>query len=168
MLDNGLVGSLPEEAGAQRAAEILAPIARAAAERGCKLGLYNHGGWFGEPDHQIQIIETLRDRGVENVGMVYNFHHGHEHVKDFADRARRMAPYLLTVNVNGMRIDGPKILSFGHGIEEAKMIDALLDAGYAGPIGILGHREDRDAEECLQESLQGLEQLTASETGETN
>ena len=82
---------------------------------------------------------------------------------DFAARAHRMAPYLLTVNVIGMRAGGPKILSFGDGDEEAAMVNALIAAGYTGPIGILGHREERDAEECLRESLDGIEQLAAPE-----
>ncbi len=163
MLNNALVDSLPEDTRPQRAAEILAPVARAAAERGCKLGLYNHGGWFGEPDHQIAIIEALRDSNVDNVGIVYNFHHGHEHMADFAARARRMAPYLLTVNVNGMRAVGPKILSLGEGDNEAAMVYALIDAGYSGPIGILGHREERDAEECLRENLDWIERLATPE-----
>ncbi len=44
MLNNALVDSLPAEVRPQRAAEILGPAAQAAAERGCKIGLYNHGG----------------------------------------------------------------------------------------------------------------------------
>lgn len=159
MLNNALVDSLPEEERAQRAAEILAPAAKAAAERGCKLGLYNHGGWFGEPDHQIAIIEALHKMNVDNVGIVYNFHHGHEHIADFAALTHRMEPYLLTVNVNGMRVGGPKILSLGDGDQEMDMLNTLVDAGYMGPIGILGHRENRDAEECLQESLNWIERL---------
>ena len=161
MLNNALVDSLPAEARPQRAAEILEPVARAAADLGCKLGLYNHGGWFGEPDNQVAIIKALRDKKVDNVGVVYNFHHGHEHMADFAPLARRMAPYLLTVNVNGMRAGGPKILSLGQGDEEAAMIHALVAAGYRGPLGILGHREEQDAEECLRESLDGLVRLAA-------
>ncbi|MBA4106988.1 MAG: hypothetical protein C0485_14665 [Pirellula sp.] len=160
MLNDALVTSLPEEERAVRAAEILAPAARAAAEQGCKIGLYNHGGWFGEPDRQIAIISALKALGVDNVGIVYNFHHGHEHMADFPALAKRMAPYLMTVNVNGMRAGGPKILSFGEGDDggaaERRMLEALTAAGYSGPIGILGHREERDVEECLREGLDGM------------
>lgn len=160
MLNDALVTSLPEEERAVRAAEILAPAARAAAEQGCKLGLYNHGGWFGEPDHQIAIIAAMKALGVDNVGIVYNFHHGHEHMADFPALANRMAPYLLTVNVNGMRAGGPKIVSFGDGDDggaaERRMLESLAAAGYSGPIGILGHREERDVEECLREALDGI------------
>jgi len=160
MLNDALITPLPEAERAARAAEILAPAARAAAEQGCKIGLYNHGGWFGEPDHQIAIIAALKALEVDNVGIVYNFHHGHEHMAGFAALAQRMAPYLMTVNVNGMRAGGPKIVSFGEGDDggaaERRMVEALAAAGYSGPIGILGHREERDVEECLQEGIEGV------------
>jgi hypothetical protein len=160
MLNEALVASFPKEAKATRAAEILLLAARAADQRGCRIGLYNHGGWFGEPDHQIAIIESMQKSGSKNVGIVYNFHHGHEHVARFPALAKRMAPHLMTVNVNGMRAGGPKIVSFGDGDEngnaERQMLTALVAAGYCGPIGILGHREDRDVEECLREGLEGI------------
>jgi hypothetical protein len=62
----------------------LKPLADAAKEIGCTVALYNHGGWFGEPENQIAIIEKLKGQGVTNVGMVYNLHHGHEHLDRFA------------------------------------------------------------------------------------
>jgi sugar phosphate isomerase/epimerase len=160
MLGDALISSLPMEARTDKAAEILASAARAAAERGCDIGLYNHGGWFGEPENQIAIIEAMRKQGIDNVGIVYNFHHGHEHVKKFPELAKQMAPYLISVNINGMRAGGPKIVSFGEGDEngraERNMLKSLVAAGYSGPIGILGHREERDVEECLREGLQGI------------
>jgi hypothetical protein len=160
MLNNALLDALPAETKASRAAEILAPAARTADEQGCRIGLYNHGGWFGEPDHQVAIIEALKKSGITNVGIVYNFHHGHEHMANFPALAKRMAPYLMTVNVNGMRAAGPKIVSFGQGDgdgnAERQMVNAMVEAGYSGPIGILGHREERDVEECLREGLEGI------------
>src|SRR5215204_5994437 len=42
------------------------PIAVAAARLGCKVGLYNHGNWFGEPENQISIIEHLKADGILN------------------------------------------------------------------------------------------------------
>jgi sugar phosphate isomerase/epimerase len=159
MLDNALVDALPEDERPARAADILAPVARAAAERGCRIGFYNHGGWWGEPDNQIQVLKILQARNIENVGLVYNFHHGHAHVAGFAQLARRMRPYLTTVNINGMRDGGPHILQVGQGNHEAVMLRDLLAAGYRGPIGILHHRDGYDAEQGLSENLLGIEQL---------
>src|SRR5688572_9264002 len=45
--------------------KIIRPIAEAAAKIGCSVGLYNHGGWFGEPENQLAIIERLK---LANVG----------------------------------------------------------------------------------------------------
>jgi hypothetical protein len=167
MLNNALVDSLPPKKRAARAAAILAPAARAADELDCMIGLYNHGGWFGEPENQIAIIEAMQRAGIKNVGIVYNFHHGHEHVPRFAALAKQMTPHLLTVNVNGMRAGGPKIVSFGQGDDNGKpeleMLKAIAAAGYAGPIGILGHREDRDVEECLREGLDGIDRTSKTQ-----
>ena len=70
-----------------------------------------------------------------------------------------MQPYLLTVNINGMREDGPQILQVGRGTHEAAMLRELIAAGYGGPIGILHHRDGVDAEQGLKENLLGIEQL---------
>ena len=40
--------------------------------------------------------------------------------------------------------------------ERQQVLEALAAAGYSGPIGILGHREERDVEECLQEGIEGV------------
>ena len=41
----------------------LRPLAEEAGKIGCSLALYNHGGWFGEPENQIAIIERLKGTG---------------------------------------------------------------------------------------------------------
>jgi sugar phosphate isomerase/epimerase len=162
MLNNALVESLAEDERAPRAAKILEPVARAAAERNCRIGFYNHGGWWGEPENQIRVLEILKSLELENVGLVYSFHHAHSHVPDFAQLARRMQPYLLTVNINGMRDGGPQILQIGRGEHEASMLRELVAAGYRGPIGILHHRDGVDAETGLSENLLGIKRLLES------
>jgi sugar phosphate isomerase/epimerase len=162
MMNNQLVVNLPEGKRAQRAAEILAPVARAAAQRNCRIGFYNHGGWWGEPENQIRVLNALRSMGLENVGLVYNFHHGHAHVANFSEIARRMQPYLLTVNINGMRDGDSQILPVGEGSHERAMLRDLIAAGYSGPIGILHHRDGVDAEIGLKENLHGIEQLLST------
>lgn len=89
------------------------PIAAAAAAIGCQVGLYNHGGWFGEPENQLAIIEKL---ALPNVGIVYNLHHGHPHLHRFAQLLQQMKPYLLALNLNGMDTMGDpreKNIAFG-------------------------------------------------------
>jgi hypothetical protein len=53
----------------------------------------------------------------------------------------------------------PKILPVGSGQHEQAMMEAIQRSGYAGPIGILGHREDMDAEISLKQNLDGMKQV---------
>jgi sugar phosphate isomerase/epimerase len=155
----------PEEQQARVQAEVarIRPIAQAAQPLGCKVALYNHGGWFGEPANQIAIIDALARDGIKNVGLVYNLHHGHDHLDRFPELLQLMKPHLLALNLNGMVRNGDKqgkkILVLGQGDEDARLLKAIRQSGWHGPIGILNHT-DEDAELRLQANLQGLEKLT--------
>jgi sugar phosphate isomerase/epimerase len=141
------------------AAKVLRPIAEEAGKFGCSVALYNHGGWFGEPENQIAVIEAL---ALKNVGIVYNQHHGHDHLDRFPDLLKKMKPHLLALNLNGMTKDGEKIgkkiLPLGAGEADYQLLKVIAESGYAGPIGILGHTND-DAEERLRDNLDGLDWL---------
>jgi hypothetical protein len=161
-------GSATKDATEQRArveseAQRVRPIAEAARRLGCKVGLYNHGNWFGEPENEIEIIERLKREGITNVGIVYNFHHGHDHIERFPGLFRRMQPYLLCVNLNGMVKDGErqgrKILHLGEGDQELGMLRVIRDSGWFGPAGIIDHRPETDSEETLRNNLRGYESL---------
>jgi sugar phosphate isomerase/epimerase len=146
----------------KNAAATLAPIADAAAEIGCSVGLYNHGGWFGEPLNQLAILKAL---SKTNVGLVYNFHHGHGHIANFPALFDAIQPHLYALNINGMMLNGDaqgkKILTVGQGDQEEAMLRHVLQSGWRGPIGILCHRTDIDAEVALRENLAGLQSLRA-------
>ena len=120
------------------------------------IGLYNHGDWFGEPENQIKILKQLNS---EFFGLIYNFHHGHHQMDSFSSLVKKMKPYLWTVNINGMKKDGPQILSVGSGDRELEMLKTLEQTGFHGTIGILGHIEDDDVEKVLQRNLAGLDKL---------
>lgn len=152
-------GSQEEKVAA--AAKQLRPMAEKTRQIGCKLALYNHGGWGGEPRNMVAVVERLRAEGQnDHVGIVYNLHHGHDHIADFAEVLAVMKPYLLCFNLNGMN-DGakPKILPVGSGQHDRKMIEAIKSSGYAGPIGILCHLSDMDAEVALKQNLDGLKKV---------
>ncbi len=166
-MNGGDIHCTPEEHAARVAehAAVIRPIAEAAAKQGCSVGLYNHGGWFGEPRNQIEIIEVLRKEGLTNLGIVYNQHHGHGHVDEFDTLLHDLMPYLFAINLNGMDSDGEttgqKILPLGSGALDGKLLGIIRDSGYDGPIGILNHT-DRDAETVLLENLAGLERVVAT------
>ncbi len=164
LLDFGLdkVQGAEQERRVETAAAKLAPLADEAGKIGCSLALYNHGGWFGEPENQIAILERLKAHGVGNVGMVYNLHHGHDHLDRFPALLARAMPYLMALNINGMDPGGDrhgrKILPLGQGSLDLELLRVIAASGYRGPIGILGHTMD-DAEERLKDNLDGLDWL---------
>ncbi len=141
------------------AAAQIGPVAREALKRGHKVALYNHGGWGGEPENQIAVLGEVN---LPNVGIVYNLHHGHDHLDRFPDLLKLMKPHLLALNLNGMVKGGDKagmkILPLGQGDLDLTLLKAIAASGYAGPIGILGHTDD-DAEERLKDNLDGLDWL---------
>ncbi len=157
--------TMGEPAGANHAekvaaaAKVIRPIAEEAQKLGCSVALYNHGGWFGDPDNQLAVLELLK---LKNVGIVYNQHHGHEHLDRFPKLLNKMMPHLLAVNLNGMSQNGDKIgkkiLPLGQGELDLELLKAVKASGYKGPIGILGHTQD-DAEERLRDNLDGLDWL---------
>ena len=154
----------PEEQRARVEAEAkrIRAIAEAAAPIGCTVALYNHGSWFGEPENQIEIIQMLKKQGVTNIGIVYNQHHGHDHLDRFAALLQQMKPHLLVLNLNGMTRDGDKvgkkILPLGQGDLDLALLKAIHNSGWRGPIGILNHT-DEDADARLHDNLDGLDWL---------
>jgi sugar phosphate isomerase/epimerase len=160
-----------EEQTARIAAEAarLRPIAEAAAEIGATVALYNHGAWFGEPENQLALIAHLRAAGITNVGLVYNLHHGHDHIARFPALLALMKPHLLALNLNGTVPDGDKrgqkIVPLAQGELDAALLTAIRDSGWRGPIGILNHT-DEDAEGRLRDNLAGLDWLRQKISGQ--
>ncbi len=78
-----------------------------------------------------------------------------------------MKPYLLCLSLNGMAekdtlIKGSlenKIFPFGSGIYEKAMIQAVIDSGYDGPIGIIGPLPTQDAEKSLRDNIARLDSI---------
>lgn len=158
------VGSPPggtQQEKVQAAGKRLLPLVAQTRKLGCQLALYNHGGWGGEPQNLAAVARWLRDNAkADHVGIVYNLHHGHGHINDFPEVLALMKPYLLCLNLNGMNDNAsPKILPIGSGQHERAMMEAIRRSGYSGPIGILDHRGDTDAEESLRQNLEGMKKV---------
>jgi sugar phosphate isomerase/epimerase len=149
-------GGLSEADAVSKGVEMVDYLAERSAEIGCSVALYNHGDWFGDPENQVKIIQGIPDRAV---GIIYNFHHAHDQLDRLPAIIEAMKPYLWVVNLNGMRVEGPKILPIGSGDREKELIDMFLEAGFTGPFGILGHIEDADVKIILENNLQGLKDL---------
>jgi hypothetical protein len=135
---------------------VVSEILRESEQNGCSLALYNHGGWFGIPDHMVSIIESVAPGKIK---IVYNFHHAHQQLDQFEENLEQMMPYLSTININGMRAEGPKIITLGDGDRELEMLRVIRDSEFSGAIGILGHTEGEDIRVVLERNLKGLEGL---------
>ncbi|MEQ1839442.1 MAG: plastocyanin/azurin family copper-binding protein, partial [Verrucomicrobiales bacterium] len=152
-----------QEEKIKNAAEGLLPILEKAKALGSRVGIYNHGGWAGEPENMVAVCDYLkRKHGTENVGIVYNLHHGHSHLDRLPAAIELMKPHLLCFNLNGMDVAGDtkgrKILPLGVGTEDVKVLRQIRASGYSGPVGILNHTNE-DAEGRLLDNLDGLNWL---------
>ena len=159
-----------QEMKVQAAAEQLLPLVHRSKGLGSKLGLYNHGGWSGEPENLVAVCQYLRKHhDADHVGIVYNLHHAHDVVDRFADVIQAIKPYLLCLNLNGMTADGEangqKILPLGAGELDLSLLQAIHQSGYSGPIGIIGHTQD-DVQLRLQDNLDGFDWLVAQLDGQ--
>jgi len=150
LLDLGAdkVGGDEQKRRVETAASKLKPLADEAAKIGCTVALYNHGGWFGEPENQIEIIEALKAKGVANVGIVYNLHHGHDHLDRFPAMLQKIKPYLMCLNINGMDPGGDrvgrKILPLAQGARDLEMLMIIrdsFDSTWLRPIGSPHHHD---------------------------
>jgi sugar phosphate isomerase/epimerase len=138
-------------------AEPFAYIAREAAKIGCTVGLYNHEGWFGEPENQLAIIDYLK---MPNVGMVYNFHHAAGQIDRFAEFFPKILPHLLALNISGLKKGPPgRVVPVGQGDAEMEMMRIVRDSKYKGPIGIINEATAPDAEVGLRLNMDGLKKI---------
>ncbi|MBT8219592.1 MAG: sugar phosphate isomerase/epimerase, partial [Bacteroidia bacterium] len=162
---NNYFEDLNQEQSLTKAIEYIKFIKNKTDETGCKLALYNHHGWFGNPNNQVKIIEALAQ---DSLTMVFNFHHAHPYLDEFPEIVKMIKPYLSHVNINGMKKDGPKILTVGEGDYEFEMVKLLVDAGYQGPWGILGHIASEDVQKVLERNIKGINTLKSKLHKELN
>lgn len=129
-------------------------IAEKAAEVGSSVGLYNHGGWFGEPENQVAVIKHL---SLPNLGIVYNFSHSEEQIHRFPEFYPQILPYLYAINLTGLQGGIPaKVVPVGNGNIEFKMMKIIEESKYNGPIGIINEDFAPDAEDGLKLNMEGL------------
>ncbi len=157
--DPAFFDALEHDQKIEKAVKVLRIIKSKVENAGIKLALYNHGEWFGNPLNQLAILDQLGD---PMAGIVYNFHHAHDHIDQYEVYIRAALPRLWVVNLNGMQLKGEKIMPINSGDMEKSMIKTLVDLGYKGKIGILGHVEDKDVEVVLRQNIEGLKNILIS------
>src|SRR5690606_37126282 len=55
---------LNEQQRLEKAVKMIGYVSDEARKLDCKVGLYNHGGWFGRPENLVKICEALPDHEV--------------------------------------------------------------------------------------------------------
>lgn len=169
VMGGGAATKSPQEQAerVRQEADRIGKIVELAKPYGCSVELYNHNNWFGQTDNEIAVIEQLKRNGIDGVGMVYNFSHGHGDIGDFAAKWKRMKPYVVAVNVSGMS-RSEKLIPPSQGEFELGMLKEIRQSGWAGPIGLIAE-QGGDAEITLQNGLRGLHwlarELPQSDTG---
>ena len=74
----------------ENAVRSLEALATKTAAMKCKLALYNHGGWSGKSANLVAVCQKLHEAGHKHVGIVYNWHHGHGEMDQWADSLKLM------------------------------------------------------------------------------
>jgi len=139
-------------------AERIRKIVELAAPYACKVELYNHNGWFGQPDNEVAVIKRLKQKAVDGVGMVYNFSHGHGDIADFPAIWKRIEHYVVAVNVSGMATS-ERLIPPSQGDKELDMLRVIQESGWHGPLGLIAE-QGGDAEVTLGNNLRGLDWLS--------
>lgn len=150
---------LPQEQKLETASRAVRYLAGMAAKIGCSVGLYNHGGWFGEPENELAILDRLKMR---NIGLVYNFNHAEYQMERFPEFFPKIEPHLIALNLAGLDKRRRKVVAIGEGDSELEMIRTILHSRYRGPIGIINENTDPDAEEGLRKNMDGLKKILST------
>ena len=148
--------ALSQDEKVAMAAKAVKYLAGEAQKLHCKVGVYNHGGWYGEPENELAILNAVT---MPNVGMVYNFSHGQAQIDRFPEFFPKILPHLLALNIDGMKKEGPRIIPVGEGTSELEMLKLVRASGFKGPVGILNEAADRDAEVGLAGNIAGLQKV---------
>jgi hypothetical protein len=157
------LGRTPEEQEQQvkQDADRIRALVNLAAPYGCRVELYNHNGWFGIVENQLAVIDRLKELGVTDVGLVYNFSHArdelHDDSRNFPELWGKMKGHVVAVNITGMRWDGHEVYP-SQGDSELDMMRTIQDSGWRGPIGLIAEKGG-DAEITLRSYLMGLDWL---------
>ena len=152
--------SLSQTEKIKTAAESVGYVAKRLDELGCSLGLYNHGGWLGEPENQLAVIEYLK---LKNIGIVYNFSHSEAQIQRFPEFYPKILPHLYAINLTGLKGGYPaEVVPIGDGNIEENMMRIIQASSYRGPIGIINEDFADDPADGLKLNMNGLKTILKS------
>jgi hypothetical protein len=111
----------------------------------------------------LAIIARLKELGVTDVGMVYNFSHArdeqHDDSKNFRALWGKIKQHVVAVNITGMHWEGQEVYP-SQGDSELEMMRTIQQSGWKGHIGLIAEKGG-DAEVTLKNYIIGLNWLAA-------
>jgi hypothetical protein len=114
-------------------------------------------------ENQLAIIARLKEMGVTDVGMVYNFSHArdelHDDSKNFPALWKQIKEHVVAVNITGMHWEGQEVYP-SQGDSELEMMRTIQESGWKGHIGLIAEKGG-DAEVTLKNYMIGLDWLAA-------
>jgi sugar phosphate isomerase/epimerase len=144
-------------------AQRMAALEKMAAPYGVQVEIYSHNGWGGMVENELADIDRLKEMGITDVGIVYNFSHAHDGDHDdtvhFPALWDKMKSHVVAVDITGMGDPG-KIIYPSQGIHELEMMRTIQESGWRGPIGLIAEKGG-DAEITLGNYIKGLDWLAA-------
>ena len=111
---------------------------------------------YRQSENELKVVSKV---GMPNVGIVYDYEHGRPQMDRFAVFFPKLVPHLWAVILNGMQEGGADFITVGDGDRDLGMLKVIRDSGYSGPIGIMNHDENRDAEVGLRSNMEGLKKM---------
>lgn len=145
----------------ERATDRIEALAKLAAPYGSKVELYNHNHWGGVMENQLAILSRLKERGITDVGIVYNFSHArdaeHDDTLNFPAIWKKIQPYVVAVNITGTAMEGTHIYP-SQGDRELEMMRTIQESGWHGRVGVIAERGG-DAEVTLRNYIKGVDWL---------
>jgi sugar phosphate isomerase/epimerase len=148
----------------EKEAKRIHALVKLVAPYGLSVQIYNHNGWLGLIDNELAVLDRLREFGVSNVGLVYNFFHArdllHDDVAGFPTLWERIKSHVSEVNITGVRGE-LEFLYPSLGDNEEEMMRTIQRSGWHGRIGVFGGFYSEDEELTLKNLLRGIDWLAA-------
>jgi sugar phosphate isomerase/epimerase len=160
-----------DQAGDERAVQVIREIADMAQRSGLRVALYPHTWfWLERVEDAVRVAQKV-DR--KNVGVTFNLCHwlkvGDE--KNMEVRLKQAMPYLFLVTINGADHEGDwnrliQTLDRGQ-FDVYNFLKTLKRMGYTGPIGLQHYGVQGDAHENLRRSMDAWRKFAARMAAET-
>ena len=147
------------DSGDAAAVELIGRIGDLAAEAGLRVALYPHAGfWVERVEDAVRVVKKVARK---NVGVTFNLCHWLkvDDEKTMLARLDLAMPHLSVVTINGADSDGTNwktlIQTLDRGtFDTYRLLRALKNLGYTGPIGLQAYGIGGDAHDNLTRSME--------------